>query len=128
MATAVEVFGELAQNLGTGDVDALLNQCVDDVVFEFPFAPPSRPKRVEGKAALADYLKTVSGRMTVEGVRNLELHETVQPDVAIVEMTLTGTVRATGAPYEQSYVSVLTVRDGLVVRYRDYWNPLGIAE
>ena len=35
---------------------------------------------------------------------------------------------ATGAPYEQSYVSVLTVRDGLIVRYRDYWNPLRSAE
>jgi ketosteroid isomerase-like protein len=128
MTTAVEVFGTLAQNLGTGDVDALLAQCVDDVVFEFPFAPDGRPRRVEGKPALADYLKGISGRLSVEGAPNLEMHETVNPDVAIVEMTLTGTVRATGAQYEQSYVSVLTVRDGLVVRYRDYWNPLGIAE
>jgi ketosteroid isomerase-like protein len=59
---------------------------------------------------------------------NLEIHETVKPDVAIIEMTMTGTVTATGAPYEQSYVSVLTVRDGLIARYRDYWNPLRVAE
>jgi ketosteroid isomerase-like protein len=25
-------------------------------------------------------------------------------------------------------VSVLTVRDGLIARYRDYWNPLRSAE
>jgi uncharacterized protein len=47
--------------------------------------------------------------------------------VAIIEMTMTGTVTATGAPYEQSYVVVLTVRDGLIARYRDYWNPLKVA-
>jgi uncharacterized protein len=129
MTTAVDVFNELAQQgAGTGDIRALVDLCADDVVFEFPFAPPGRPMRVEGKQALADYLKAVSGRMRIEGVRNLEIHETVKPDVAIIEMTMTGTVTATGAPYEQSYVVVLTVRDGLIARYRDYWNPLRVAE
>jgi ketosteroid isomerase-like protein len=129
LATAVDVFNKLAQvGVGTNDSGALLDLCADDVVFEFPFAPPGRPARVEGKPALGDYLKGISGRMRLEGVSNLEIHETVKPEVAIIEMTMTGTVTATGAPYEQSYVSVLTVRDGLIVRYRDYWNPLRVAE
>jgi uncharacterized protein len=129
MATAVDVFSKLAQaGVGTGDIGALVDLCADDVVFEFPFAPPGRPTRVEGKPALGDYLNAVSGRVRIESVRNLEMHETVKPDVAIIEMTMTGTVTATGAPYEQSYVVVLTVRDGLIVRYRDYWNPLRVAE
>jgi uncharacterized protein len=128
MTTAVGMFSKLAQNVGTGDVGALVDLCADDVVFEFPFAPPGRPTRVEGKPAVTDYLKGVAGRVRIEGVRDLEVHETVKPDVAIIEMTLTGTVAATGAPYEQSYVSVLTVRDGLIARYRDYWNPLRSAE
>ena len=128
MTTAVDVFTKMAQQVGTGDSRALVDLCADDVVFEFPFAPPGRPTRVEGKPALGDYLTAVSGRTRIEGVRNLEIHETVKPEVAIIEMTMTGTVTATGAPYEQSYVSVLTVRDGLIVRYRDYWNPLRSAE
>lgn len=129
MTTAVDVFNKLAQQgVGTGDTEAMVDLCADDVVFEFPFAPPGRPTRVEGKPALSDYLQSISGRRHIEGVRDLEIHETVKPDVAIIEMTLTGTVTATGAPYEQSYVSVLTVRDGLIARYRDYWNPLRSAE
>jgi hypothetical protein len=129
MTTAVDVFNTLAQQgVGTGDIGALVDLCADDVVFEFPFAPPGRPTRVEGKPALGDYLQGLSGRMRIEGVRNLEIHETVKPDVAIIEMTMTGTVTATGAPYEQSYVVVLTVRDGLIAHYRDYWNPLRLAE
>jgi len=127
--TAVDVFSKLAQAVvDTNDSGALADLCAEDVVFEFPFAPPGRPARVEGKAALGEYLKGLSGRMRIEGVRNLEIHETVQPDVAVIEMTLTGTVTATGAPYEQSYVVILTVRDGLIARYRDYWNPLRVAE
>jgi uncharacterized protein len=129
VTTAVDVFTKLAQvGVETNDAGALVDLCADDVVFEFPFAPPGRPARVEGKLALGDYLKGISGRMRLEGVSNLEIHETVKPEVAIIEMTMTGTVTATGAPYEQSYVVVLTVRDGLIVRYRDYWNPLRVAE
>lgn len=133
MTTAVDVVNTLAQQLtqqgfGAGDTSAMVDLCADDVVFEFPFAPPGRPTRVEGKAALRDYLRSVSGRMRIEGVRDLEIHETVKPDVAIAEMTTTGTVVATGAPIERSYVSVLTVRDGLIARYRDYWNPLQSPE
>ena len=129
MTTAVDVFTKLAQQgVATGDSSAIVDLCADDVVFEFPFAPPGRPTRVEGKPALGDYLKALAGRVRIEGVRDLEIHETVKPDVAIIEMTMTGTVTATGAPYEQSYVSVLTVHDGLITRYRDYWNPLRSAD
>jgi len=133
MTTALDVFGRLAQALtaqsgGPGDSSAMVDLCADDVVFEFPFAPPGRPTRIDGKAALGEYLDDVTGHRRIEGVSNLELHETVKPEVAIVEMTLTGTVTDTGEPYEQSYVSVLTVRDGLIVHYRDYWNPLRSAE
>ncbi|GHF71974.1 hypothetical protein FHX82_000761 [Amycolatopsis bartoniae] len=128
MTTAVDVFGELArQTAESGAVEVMLDLSADDVVFEFPFAPPGRPTRVEGKPALAEYLKALAGRVRIEGIRDLEVHETVKPEVAIIEMTVTGTVTATGAPYEQSYVSILTVRDGLIVHYRDYWNPLRSA-
>ena len=128
MTTAVEVFSKLAAGVSSNDSGALVDMCADDVVFEFPFAPPGRPARVEGKPALGEYLRGISGRMRIEGLSNLEIHETVKPEVAIIEMTLTGTVTATGAPYEQSYVVILTVRDGLIARYRDYWNPLRVAE
>jgi len=128
MTTAVEVFNKLAEGVATGNGDALIDLCAEDVVFEFPFAPAGRPTRVERKAAVREYLKALSGHVRLEGVSSLEIHETVKPEVAITEMTVTGTVTATGAPFEQSYVSFLTVRDGLVARYRDYWNPLRSAD
>ncbi len=31
--------------------------CADDVVAEFPFAPEGSPARIEGKAALYEYLR-----------------------------------------------------------------------
>jgi ketosteroid isomerase-like protein len=37
-------------------------------------------------------------------------------------------VKATGAPYEMSYVVVLKTIDGQMALYRDYWNPLVVLE
>ncbi|SEU42675.1 hypothetical protein SAMN05421811_120107 [Nonomuraea wenchangensis] len=46
----------------------------------------------------------------------------------IVEYTARGTVTATGAPFEQRPVAVIRVRDGQVVSYRDYINPLPLLK
>jgi ketosteroid isomerase-like protein len=48
--------------------------------------------------------------------------------VIIVEYEAHGTVIPTGAPFEQTVIAVIRVRDGLVVSYRDYLNPLPLME
>jgi len=45
-----------------------------------------------------------------------------------LEHEVASVTRATGQPFRfASGVGVVTVRDGAVVRYRDYTNPLGSA-
>ncbi|APU17426.1 MULTISPECIES: nuclear transport factor 2 family protein [Actinoalloteichus] len=122
--SALDVFRQALTSLQTGEVQAWLDLCTEDVVFEFPFARPGQPRSVEGRQALGEYLTGVMSRTHVDGLSSLETHQTLNPDVAIIEMTATGTVAGTGEPYQMSYVVVLTVRDGLIARYRDYWNPL----
>jgi uncharacterized protein len=122
--TPIEIFEQILLATHAGDAQAVLDLCADDVVFEFPFAPPGRPAQVRGKEALGPYLATISSRVQFDGLSNLETHQTLDPDVLIIEMTATGTVKDTGEPYDQSYVGVLTAREGRITRYRDYWNPL----
>jgi hypothetical protein len=84
--------------------------------------PLGRPSQVEGKQALVDYMAPLLTRAAFDQF-DLETHQTVDPDVAVIEMTATGRVTDTGEPFEWPYVVVLTVRDGLIKRYRDYWVP-----
>ena len=35
---------------------------------------------------------------------------------------------ATGEPFEQRYISVIRLRDGYIVHYRDYWNPIAALQ
>jgi ketosteroid isomerase-like protein len=44
--------------------------------------------------------------------------------VIIVEYEAHGTVVTTGAPFRQTVIAVFRVRDGQIVSYRDYLDPL----
>lgn len=124
LSSPSEVLGQVLPAIQSGDIELLTSLCTEDVIFEFPFAPPDRPSMVQGREAVGRYLAAVPSRVAFERLSNLEIHQSVNPDVAVVEMTATGTVKDTGDPYKMSYVVVLTVRDGQIARYRDYWNPL----
>ncbi|MGH3640456.1 MAG: nuclear transport factor 2 family protein [Mycobacterium sp.] len=127
-STPGEVFAMAMTAISSGDVEGWLAQCTDDVVVEFPFAPPGRPRRVAGRDAVGRYLRAYPGQIEFDEVTNLDVHQTVDPDTAVIEMTATGRVKATGAPYEMSYVVVLKTVDGRMSLYRDYWNPLVALE
>lgn len=47
---------------------------------------------------------------------------------SIVEYEAHGTVIPTGAPLHQTIIAVMRIRNGLVASYRDYLNPLVLAE
>ncbi|KHA51405.1 nuclear transport factor 2 family protein [Sulfitobacter geojensis] len=93
-----------------------------DVVFEFPYAPEGLPRRLDGMAALADHLMRLEPMLKLS---EFTLHA-VHPsgDTVILEFSCEGSGISTGLPYDQNYISVVTLRDGRISRYRDYWNPL----
>lgn len=117
-------------------VDLLLKQDLEgwaglfhpDGVVEFPFAPPGMPTRLDGRAAVTEYVSLLPDRIRYDAVPELEIHRTDDPETIVVEMRATGEVLATGGPYDMRYVAFVTARDGLVVRYREYWNPLTLLE
>jgi ketosteroid isomerase-like protein len=45
----------------------------------------------------------------------------------VVEYQANGRSVRTGEPYRMDYIVVITVQDGLITRFRDYWNPLANA-
>ncbi|MCP9274162.1 nuclear transport factor 2 family protein [Mycolicibacterium arenosum] len=126
--TPEAVFTAATTAFSRGDIDGWLARAHDDIVLEFPYAPPGSPTRVEGKQAAGEYLRAVPAQIDFEEVTHLDVHQTVDPDTAIVEWSAKGRIKATGAPYEMAYVVVLTLTDGLMKEYRDYWNPLVLAE
>lgn len=100
-----------------------------DGVLEYPFAGPGMPSRIEGREAIAEFhgnLSQLRTRIDREGA-TWTLHETTDPEVVIAEFEHHGTIVPEGKPYELIAVGVMRVRDGEIVSYRDYMNPLAIA-
>ncbi|MEU6219363.1 nuclear transport factor 2 family protein [Streptomyces sp. NPDC047022] len=96
--------------------------------MEFPFAPPGWPGRLEGRAAIADYMRDYPDHIDLHDFPDLSIHRTTSPDTIVVEMRGVGRLVRTGNPFEMTYIAVVTVRDGRFASYRDYWNPLVLQE
>jgi ketosteroid isomerase-like protein len=95
----------------------------EDGRMEFPFAPQGWPKEVNGREAVHDYLRDYPKMIDVQEVAWQLVHRTADPDVTVAEFDLRGQVVATGKPFLNRYVVVITARDGQIVEWRDYWNP-----
>ncbi|PAM95185.1 phenazine biosynthesis protein PhzA/PhzB [Flavobacterium sp. IR1] len=97
--------------------------CAEDVVAEFPFAPEGSPAKFEGREALYNYLKDYPGFIDVKSIPKLKIYGTDDANIAIAEWSASGVVIGSGNPYEMSYATFVTFREGLIVNYREYWNP-----
>ncbi|GAA3174002.1 MULTISPECIES: nuclear transport factor 2 family protein [Streptomyces] len=106
------------------DIDGWVALWDEDGVFEFPFAPPGAPARLEGRAAVAAYMRDYPAHIALHAFPRLEIHETRDPETIVVEMAARGRAVVEDEPFAMDYIAVVTVRDGRIVRYRDYWNPL----
>ena len=124
--SAKETFEQALPAILSGDLVDLLGRCADDVIFEFPFAPDGRPRRLEGREHIRAYLDAVYSRLKIEALTSLTIHETTDPAIVIAELTMNVALRD-GPAREASYVEVVTVRDGHIARIREYWSPLALA-
>jgi ketosteroid isomerase-like protein len=122
--TPAERFTAGMQAFSEDNPQGWLDQCADDVVLEIPFAPPGFPHRVEGKAAVADYLRAVPSRIQFESVAIHDVHQSVDPRTAVIEMTASGHLKDSKARYQMSYIVVIKTDGDRISLYRDYWNPL----
>lgn len=129
--TAREVAELARQRLADADMSGFTDLFAEDALFEYPFGYPGAPDELRGRETIRAHL--VESRRDLRSLIEIDefatvVHDTVDPDVVIVESEVVGTIRSTGQAFRfPSGVGVITVRDGLITRYRDYTNMLGAA-
>ncbi len=99
-----------------------------DGIMEFPFAPEGWPQRLEGRDAIAAYIRDYPDHIDLHDIPDLLIHQTSDPRTIVVEMRAVGRLVETDKPYEMKYIAVVTVENGRITSYRDYWNPLAVLE
>ncbi|MCF3172290.1 nuclear transport factor 2 family protein [Streptomyces sioyaensis] len=110
------------------NIPAWVGLWAEDGVMEFPFAPQGRPERLAGKEAIAAYMRRYPDHIDLHDFPDLRIHQTTDPETIVVEMRGVGRLVETDSPFDMTYIGVVTVRDGRITSYRDYWNPLAVLE
>jgi uncharacterized protein len=97
-------------------------------VLEWPFAPAGAPRRIEGRERIRQVLGSLQESVRSAGtrftaLRSVVIHQTLDPEVVIVEFEVHGELAATGAGYDLPYIQVFRIRDGQILLFRDYFGP-----
>lgn len=116
----------LGDNLAA-TADGFVDMMAENGVMEFPYVTAGETVRLHGREAVRQHLASLAGLIEIDSFHDLVVHPSQTPGVFILQMNCTGTAVTTGLPYNQRYISVITVADGYIVNYQDYWNPLVLA-
>jgi uncharacterized protein len=126
--SARQVLERLLHTTVNGAWEEFLELFAEDAVIEMPFAPPGVPRVSDGTALRTRIRGMAENRpWTFQRAENVVVHETTNPEVAVFEYEMHGTISATKEPMALSFIMVTTVRDGKIVHTRDYSNPMATA-
>ena len=103
----------------SGDMATLMSTYADDVTWEVygPSTIPTAGTR-RGLAGVQEFFGTLDSTMTVQ---SFEANEFIaQGDQVVVLGEYAWTVKATGRSFKSNFAHVSTLRDGKIVRFREY--------
>jgi uncharacterized protein len=100
----------------------------DDVVFDYVITVPGYPRQVVGRSAVAELYRPYGRTFVLHRCFDLAVHHDREAGVVVLEYASEGRVVATGAVYANRYISVLTIVDRKVTRWRDYLDPIAVFE
>ena len=120
-------FRVIEQGLG-GLVDGehFFDMLADDVVFDFIITVPDYPRHIVGRDNLIELYRGYGSVFFLDRCYDLRVHHSPSTSTAVLEYSSQGKVVATGYPYGNRYISVVTIKDRKITHWRDYLDPLRV--
>jgi ketosteroid isomerase-like protein len=105
-----------------GNPAGQLAHVADDIVYEAPYYNEMATKR--GKAEMAAMLGAVEDRFTSILYEVTAFIPALDPDLVIAEVRGDHAVKDSDRRYQNHYLMLMQFRDGKVVHWREFSNPL----
>jgi ketosteroid isomerase-like protein len=109
---------------GLVDGEHFFDTFADDAIFESRYRFPGWPVIIRGRASLIDILSGYGKSIHVQSAGALVVHRSQDPRVVILEYEVHGKILSTGGPYDNRFVSIVTIENRRIVHWRDYMDSL----
>ncbi len=113
---------------GLADGEDYFDMLAEDVVFEYVISVPGYPRRVEGRQNIIDLYSDYDSFMTVRSADNLRVYGDPAASVVVLEYEVHGESVQSGRPYDNRFVSIVTIKNGKVTWWRDYLDPVAVFD
>lgn len=100
----------------------------DDVVLEYVISVPGYPRRVKGRRRVINLYSDYDNYMTIHAADNLRVYRDSEASTIVLEYEVHGKSVQTGRPYNNRFVSIVTVKDNKVTHWRDYLDPIAVFD
>jgi len=100
----------------------------EDITVDYVVTVPGYPRHIEGRAAVAELYRPYGTAIILHRSFDLAVYHDPAKGVVMLEYASEGHVVATGHPYSNRYISVLTLRESEVTHWRDYLDPVAVFD
>jgi ketosteroid isomerase-like protein len=118
-------FGVVMEGLrGLVDGDHYFDTFAEEALFESRYHFPGWPLTIRGRANLMASFSGYGKTIELHSGDALVVHRSQDPCVVILEYEVHGRILSNGAPYENRFISVVTIQNRKIVHWRDYMDSL----
>ena len=124
--TALDPFFNIAQQGLAGLVDGehYFDTIAEDAEFEFRYHFPGYPRKLRGRDALMSLYAGYGNNIVLHAADALIVNRSQDNRTVIIEYDVHGKILATGANYDNRFISVVTIEHRKIVQWRDYMDSL----
>ncbi|MGC1358432.1 MAG: nuclear transport factor 2 family protein [Xanthobacteraceae bacterium] len=123
---ALDPFFDVVQKGLSGFIDGehYFDAVAEDAVFEFLYEFPGWPRTIRGRANLMAQFAGYGDNIRLHAADKLVVHHVETGGIVILEYEVYGTVLATDGAYNNRFVSIITIDNRKINRWRDYMDSL----
>ena len=123
---ALNPFFEVVMQGVRGLVDGnhYFDTIAEDAFFEFRYHFPGWPTAIRGRTNLMASFSGYGNTIKLHSGDSLVVHRSQDSRVVILEYEVHGTILSSGAPYDNRFISVITIENRKIVHWRDYMDSL----
>jgi ketosteroid isomerase-like protein len=128
-AALAPFFRIIEQGLaGLVDEGHFFDLLADDAAFEYVISVPGYPRKVVGREAVAELYRGYGNGMVLHSADELSVHHDREKSVVVLEYAVHGQAVGTRNDYDNHFVSVITIENRKVTRWRDYLDSVAVFD